>query len=142
MGYKEEGNKDVRQNKAARKLEMIPFYITTITILYHLPVVKRFIMARCTLANLCSNFFIHFCQNGVPSRALDIGCAVGRASFELARIFQEVVGIDFSLPFVNACNQLKEQGQLPYTATIEGNLTIQHDAVVPQDIVSILPFLS
>lgn len=77
----------------------------------------------------------HFTQqNGVPSRALDIGCAVGRASFELARIFQEVVGIDFSLPFVNACNQLKEQGQLPYTATIEGNLTIQHDAVVPQDI--------
>ncbi|XP_072110758.1 uncharacterized protein [Mobula birostris] len=73
-------------------------------------------------------------QTGGPSRALDIGCAVGRASFELARVFQEVVGIDFSHSFVNACNQLKEQGQLPYTAITEGDLGVQHTAVVPQDI--------
>ncbi|XP_062902158.1 uncharacterized protein LOC134345439 isoform X2 [Mobula hypostoma] len=73
-------------------------------------------------------------KTGGPSRALDIGCAVGRASFELARVFQEVVGIDFSHPFVNACNQLKEQGQLPYTAITEGDLGVQHTAVVPQDI--------
>ncbi|XP_067897469.1 uncharacterized protein [Heterodontus francisci] len=73
-------------------------------------------------------------KNGVPSRALDIGCSVGRASFELARTFEEVVGIDFSLSFVNACNQLKEKGQLPYNATTEGDLSTQHIAVVPKDI--------
>ncbi|XP_051875016.1 uncharacterized protein LOC127572124 isoform X2 [Pristis pectinata] len=73
-------------------------------------------------------------QTGVPSRALDIGCAVGRASFELARVFQEVVGIDFSHSFVNACNQLKERGQLTHTATTEGDLSVQCTAVVPQDI--------
>lgn len=32
-----------------------------------------------------------------PRRALDVGCAVGRACFELARDFDEVVGIDFRL---------------------------------------------
>jgi hypothetical protein len=46
-------------------------------------------------------------QNPVPSRALDIGCAVGRSSFELARGVKEVVGIDFSASFVRACNDLK-----------------------------------
>jgi len=32
-------------------------------------------------------------------RALDVGCAVGRATFELARSFDETVGIDLSARF-------------------------------------------
>ena len=35
---------------------------------------------------------------------MDIGCAVGGASFELARAFPHVLGIDFSQHFVNAAN--------------------------------------
>lgn len=35
---------------------------------------------------------------------MDIGCAVGGASFELARAFPHVMGIDFSQHFVNAAN--------------------------------------
>ncbi|XP_067850882.1 uncharacterized protein [Heptranchias perlo] len=94
------------------------------------PVVIQNFPQRC--AEECAKHFTQ--QSGVPSRALDVGCAVGRASFELARVFQEVVGIDFSLSFVNACNQLKEKGQLPYCATTEGDLSTQHTAVVPTDI--------
>jgi 2-polyprenyl-3-methyl-5-hydroxy-6-metoxy-1,4-benzoquinol methylase len=46
-------------------------------------------------------------QPANTQRALDIGCAVGRSSFELARNFKEVVGIDFSHRFVLAvCPQL------------------------------------
>lgn len=41
------------------------------------------------------------CEGGVP-RALDLGCAVGRSSFELSRFCEEVVGIDFSRAFVDA----------------------------------------
>ena len=37
-----------------------------------------------------------FAITGEGSRALDIGCAVGGASFELSKSFHEVVGIDFS----------------------------------------------
>ncbi|MEM7601679.1 MAG: methyltransferase type 12, partial [Verrucomicrobiota bacterium] len=29
-------------------------------------------------------------------RALDLGCAVGRSSFELSKLAEEVIGIDFS----------------------------------------------
>ena len=35
-------------------------------------------------------------------KALDLGCAVGGASFELARSFGAVTGIDYSRAFVNA----------------------------------------
>lgn len=41
---------------------------------------------------------------GGEALALDIGCAVGGASFELARAFPHVLGIDFSQHFVNAAN--------------------------------------
>lgn len=55
-------------------------------------------------------------------RALDLGCATGRASFELARHFDAVVGVDFSARFINAGVQLAEQGELRYTLVDEGEL--------------------
>jgi len=51
----------------------------------------------------------------LPSRkrALDIGCAVGRATFELARIFEDAVGIDYSDSFVMAARLLSREKRLP-----------------------------
>ncbi len=43
-------------------------------------------------------------------RALDLGCAVGRASFELSRDFAEVVGIDLSRSFIAAAETLRSEG--------------------------------
>lgn len=58
-----------------------------------------------------------------PARnALDLGCAAGRASFELARHFEQVTGIDFSARFIGSGVQLAEQGVLRYTLTDEGEL--------------------
>ena len=37
-----------------------------------------------------------------PTIAMDLGCAVGGASFELARSFDSVLGIDYSHAFVEA----------------------------------------
>lgn len=37
----------------------------------------------------------------VRGRALDLGCAVGRSTFELAREYGEVVGIDISQTFID-----------------------------------------
>src|SRR5690242_21207124 len=34
-------------------------------------------------------------------KALDLGCAVGRARFELARYFEQVTGVDFSARCIN-----------------------------------------
>ena len=54
-------------------------------------------------------------------RALDIGCAVGRSTFELARTFHETIGIDYSHNFIHAGNRLKEAGQLPTRLKLVGD---------------------
>lgn len=65
--------------------------------------------------------------NGRFARALDLGCATGRASFELARAFEEVVGIDFSARFIQAGARLAETGVLRYTLPDEGELVSYHE---------------
>lgn len=44
---------------------------------------------------------------GRIGRALDVGCAVGRSAFELSRIADEVVGIDFSRSFVDTAEAMR-----------------------------------
>ena len=60
-------------------------------------------------------------------RALDLGCATGRASFELARHFEQVVGIDFSARFIGVGTQLAEQGRIRYQLPDEGELVSYHE---------------
>lgn len=58
-----------------------------------------------------------------PARtALDLGCATGRATFELARHFDHVTGVDFSARFINLGVQLANQGSIRYTLADEGEL--------------------
>lgn len=68
------------------------------------------------------------------NRVMDLGCAVGRASFELARASGEVVGLDLSASFIQAANTLKKAGQVPYFRKEEGDLGAEHMAQVPADI--------
>jgi 5-histidylcysteine sulfoxide synthase/putative 4-mercaptohistidine N1-methyltranferase len=55
-------------------------------------------------------------------RALDLGCASGRATFELAKHFDEVVGVDFSARFINQGVEMANRGTLRYTVIEEGEL--------------------
>ena len=55
-------------------------------------------------------------------RALDIGCATGRASFELARYFDEVVGMDYSARFIDVALQLTSGEDFRYVTQEEGDL--------------------
>ncbi|AFJ02533.1 hypothetical protein Q7C_1383 [Methylophaga frappieri] len=55
-------------------------------------------------------------------KALDLGCAVGRGSFELAREFDAVTGIDFSARLINLGVQLQQRGVIRYTIIDEGEL--------------------
>ncbi|WP_104401269.1 5-histidylcysteine sulfoxide synthase [Vibrio penaeicida] len=75
----------------------------------------------------------NFCVNGIDqviqtiqlkenARALDIGCSVGRATFELAKHFDYVDGIDFSARFIQQAYALTEQGEKRYTIKTEGDL--------------------
>lgn len=55
-------------------------------------------------------------------KALDLGCATGRATFELAKTFDFVEGIDFSARFVQVGAKLKNDGYLAFTSREEGDL--------------------
>ncbi len=61
-------------------------------------------------------------------RALDIGCAVGRSSFTLARHCPEVTGLDFSARFIQVGVRLRDQGSFSYTLVEEGDLLSYHTA--------------
>ncbi|XP_064603824.1 uncharacterized protein LOC135469204 [Liolophura sinensis] len=80
-------------------------------------------------ADICMKYFKQ--GDSIPLRALDIGCAVGRSSFELARMFEKVIGIDYSQAFVDVCDQLKADGMKHYAVTDEGDLNTERIAVVP-----------
>lgn len=73
--------------------------------------------------------------HGVPvQRALDLGCAVGGASFELARRFTEVIGADWSEAFVAAAQQLRDAGRLTYLLREEGHVSSPRDITLPADL--------
>lgn len=78
------------------------------------------------------------CVKHVPStqrrRALDIGCAVGRATFELSKHFDEATGIDFSHHFADTANKMKELGELEYEAHIQGEIREMRKAVLPDGV--------
>ncbi|MCB1671890.1 MAG: 5-histidylcysteine sulfoxide synthase [Gammaproteobacteria bacterium] len=64
-------------------------------------------------------------------RALDLGCAVGRASFELAREFESVTGLDYSASFIRCADHLREHGKLPYRRRDTGRFFTELLASVP-----------
>jgi len=59
-------------------------------------------------------------------KALDLGCACGRATFELAREFDSVDGIDFSANFIRLGITMAEEGFVRYARAEEGELVSYH----------------
>lgn len=60
--------------------------------------------------------------------ALDVGCAVGRSSFELARGgFEQVTGLDFSTRFFRLASRMQEEGILRYAFPEEGEIVSFHE---------------
>jgi 5-histidylcysteine sulfoxide synthase/putative 4-mercaptohistidine N1-methyltranferase len=60
-------------------------------------------------------------------RALDLGCAVGRASFELAKHFHAVSAIAFSARFIRIAFQMQEKGVIHYQLREEGEIVSFHE---------------
>ena len=71
----------------------------------------------------CLAFIEDHLKNLKKGNALDIGCATGRTTFELAKYFDKVTGLDFSARFIRIGTQLKETGKLKYIRQEEGKLT-------------------
>lgn len=59
---------------------------------------------------------------GMKKRALDMGCKTGRATWELARTFDHVTGIDLSARTIRIATLLQEQGRFSYLFPDEGEI--------------------
>lgn len=68
----------------------------------------------------CAKIASKFAKN--HTKALDLGCATGRATFELAKSFDEVEGIDFSARFIGVGVKLKNDGYVAFVSKTEGDL--------------------
>ena len=73
-------------------------------------------------AQECAKIASKFTVN--TAKALDLGCATGRATYELARSFDEVEGLDFSARFVQVGVKLKEKGFVAFSSRQEGELVV------------------
>lgn len=78
---------------------------------------------------------------GIASgRALDIGCAVGGATFKLAERFSLVTGVDLSQSFIDAANQLQHGETLSFECRTEGEKSIKLSAQANFDVVQRVEF--
>jgi len=67
-------------------------------------------------------------------RGLDLGCAVGRSTFELARFCREVVGIDSSHAFIDAAQRLRREGRHRVERVDEGAASTELEVTVDSSI--------
>ena len=70
----------------------------------------------------CAQLCMEFMGNRPRRKALDLGCAVGRSTFELALGFDAAVGVDLSARFIDAAQALQKGNALNYFLHDEGDL--------------------
>ncbi len=80
----------------------------------------------------CAEFALEYAKKTPMKSALDLGCATGRASFELARGFESVTGIDFSARFVQVGLDLKNEGEIRYQRVVEGEVVSQETRTIDE----------
>jgi putative 4-mercaptohistidine N1-methyltranferase len=69
---------------------------------------------------------------GKVERSLDLGCAVGRSTFELSRWSNEVLGIDSSRRFIQCAQSIQKTGRIEIQRTEEGVIvTVLHRELSP-----------
>ncbi len=61
------------------------------------------------------------------SKVLDIGCSVGRTSFELAKTFDHVDGVDFSARLIQQGVKLQREKSIRYALVDEGEIVNYHE---------------
>ena len=65
--------------------------------------------------------------------ALDIGCSVGRLSFEMSTTHRRTIGIDTSFSFITRARKLLRQRQLRFDLIVEGLLTEERACDFPRE---------
>lgn len=99
------------------------------------PMVSKYLDAHYAQPNLGLKHFPVACVERVETlvagrpahRALDIGCAAGRASFELAKLFDHVDAVDISARLIEAPTHLQKTGKQRYIVCEEGELPLYRE---------------
>lgn len=71
----------------------------------------------------CIQELANLLEDGPRTKALDIGCATGRSSFELAKLFDAVDAVDFSVRLIEAPTKLQQAGKQRYMVQDEGEIS-------------------
>ena len=81
----------------------------------------------------CARICLELMQGRAMGQALDLGCALGRSSFELARGgFERVTGLDFSTRFFRLAARMQEEGYLRYALPEEGEIVSFHEVALAE----------
>lgn len=75
----------------------------------------------------CARICLDHMKNMPKNKALELGCSVGRATFELAKAFDKVHGLDFSARFIRIAFQLQQKGYTRYELCEEGDIVSFHE---------------
>ncbi len=76
----------------------------------------------------CALICLELMHGRAKGHALDLGCALGRSTFELARGgFEQVTGVDFSTRFFRLAARMQEEGYLRYALPEEGEIVSFHE---------------
>lgn len=75
----------------------------------------------------CAKMVLGYMIDRPKRKALDLGCAVGRSTFELAREFASVDGLDFSARFIRIAFQMKQKGSIHFELQEEGDIVSYHE---------------
>jgi 5-histidylcysteine sulfoxide synthase/putative 4-mercaptohistidine N1-methyltranferase len=76
----------------------------------------------------CAEICLELMNGRRKRHALDLGCAVGRTVFELARGgFERVTGLDFSTRFFRLATRMRDEGYLRYAFPEEGEVVSFHE---------------
>lgn len=89
----------------------------------------------------CLNKGIDLFSDKITTPALDIGCAVGRTTFELARHSKGItLGIDVDFRVLRAAQQVLRTGKISFPLKHSGVRFEQHELNVPLDDVELVDF--
>jgi 5-histidylcysteine sulfoxide synthase/putative 4-mercaptohistidine N1-methyltranferase len=81
----------------------------------------------------CAEICLEIMQGRKLGHALDLGCAVGRSTFELARGgFNKVTGLDFSTRFFRLAARMLQEGYLRYAFPEEGEIVSFHEIALSE----------
>jgi len=80
------------------------------------------------------------------NRALDVGCAVGGSSFELAKSFDHVEAFDLSENFIALAKKMQSLEEIKFKIPVEGDITeevtVAHEAGLDADVLRKVHFFS